>query len=56
MIYCIEVERGGIGEEDIVLHEKFDTEPTKEDVLKFIEKEDIGFSEDYCRYKFYRVD
>ena len=55
MTYCIEIERGGIGEEDIVLHHDFTTEPTEEDVEKIVEEEDIGYQKEYCRIRFYRV-
>ncbi len=56
MIYCIVVERGGIGEEDVVLHKKFDTEPTREEIIEIIKHEDIGYDENFCRYNFYRID
>lgn len=55
MLYCIEIDRGGIGEEDMVLHHNFETEPTREDVLKVIEDEDCGYDDNYCRFHYYRV-
>lgn len=56
MIYCIEIERGGIGEEDVVLHRKFDKEPTREEILKIIEEEDMGYDDEYCDFEYYQVD
>jgi hypothetical protein len=56
MLYCIEVNRAGIGEENCVLHHKFDKEPTREEVLKIIEDEDIGYDDDYCDFDFYLID
>ena len=41
--YCIEVSRGGIGEEDCVLHHKFSNPPTKEDIEAYLISEDIGY-------------
>jgi len=55
MIYCINVERGGIGEEDCILHEHFDITPTYEEIEKIIEDEDIGYNKDYCRFSYYMV-
>ena len=43
MIYCIEVDRGGIGEENMVLHYKFDKEPTKEKIVELVKDEDCGY-------------
>lgn len=56
MIYCIEIERGGIGEEDIVLHKTFDKEPSYEDVQNWIMEQDMGYDKNYCSFDFYRVD
>jgi hypothetical protein len=55
MIYCIEVKRGGIGEEDMNIHQHFDVEPTRDEVLKFIEAQDIGYEDNYCKFEFYPV-
>lgn len=54
-IYCIEIERGGIGEEDLTLHHGFEKEPTKQEVLDYIMSQDIGFDEEYCEFNFYHV-
>lgn len=54
-IYCIELERGGIGEEDLTLHHGFEKEPTKQEVLDYIMSQDIGFDEKYCEFNFYHV-
>jgi hypothetical protein len=56
MLYCIEVKRAGIGEGDCILHHKFDKEPTREEILKVIEDEDIGYDDDYCDVDYYQVD
>jgi hypothetical protein len=56
MLYCIEVERGGIGEENVTLHHRFDKEPTREEIIELIEDEDIGYDDDYCDFDFYQVD
>jgi hypothetical protein len=56
MLYCIEVKRRGIGEEDCVLHHKFEKKPTREEIIQIIEDEDIGYDDDYCDFNFYQVD
>lgn len=53
--YCIEVSRGGIGEEDCVLHHKFSSLPTKEDIEAYLISEDIGYDPKYCSYDFYQI-
>ena len=53
--YCIEVSRGGIGEEDCVLHHKFANPPTKEDIEAYLISEDIGYDSKYCSYDFYQI-
>jgi len=53
IMYCIEVQRSG--EEDCVLHHEFDKEPTREEVLAFIEDEDMGYDDDYGRFEYYPV-
>ena len=53
--YCIEVKRGGIGEEDCVLHHKFPSQPTKEDIEAYLISEDIGYDSKYCSYDFYQI-
>lgn len=55
MIYCIEIDRGGIGEEDVVLHNVFDTTPTREEILEVIANEDIGYDDDYCKFDYYLI-
>ena len=55
MIYCIEVNRGGIGEENMTMHHKFETEPTRDEVLKFIDDQDVGYNDDYCKFEYYPV-
>lgn len=53
--YCIEVRRGGIGEEDCVLHHKFSSPPTKEDIEAYLISEDIGYDPKYCSYDCYQI-
>lgn len=55
MLYCIEVDRGGIREESFVLHHSFDKEPTKEQIFKLLDDEDCGWDEDYCKAEWYKV-
>ena len=55
MIYCIEIDRSGICEENMVLHYSFEKEPTRQEVLDIIEKEDCGYNDDYCRFTYHRV-
>ena len=55
MLYCIEVKRGGIGEEDMNLHEYFEEKPTRSEVLAFIDSEDIGYDDMYCKFNYYPV-
>lgn len=56
LLYCIEVDRGGICEENCVLHHRFDKEPTREEVLQVIEDEDMGYDDEYCDFNFYLVE
>lgn len=56
MLYCIEVDRSGLPEEDMVLHVNFNAKPTKEEVFKLLEDEDIGWDKDYCAAEWYQVD
>lgn len=56
MLYCIEVDRSGLPEEDMVLHQTFDKEPTRAEVKKIIEDEDCGYNDDYCSFDYYQVD
>jgi hypothetical protein len=55
MLYCIEVDRSGLPEEDMVLHHTFEKKPTREEVLKVIEDEDCGYDDNYCRFNYYQV-
>ena len=56
MLYCIEVDRSGIGEENWVIHHKFEKEPTIYEIIQIIKDEDIAYDDDYCNFEFYRVD
>lgn len=55
MMYCIEVKRGGIGEEDVVLHHYFENKPSRLDVLDVVDKEDLGYDDNYCKLDYYPV-
>ena len=55
MIYCFNVDRGGICEENMTLHYTLEKEPTREEVLKMIEDEDCGYDDDYCKFDYYQV-
>lgn len=52
-LYCIEVDRGGMGEEALVLHHTFKNKPTKEEVIEYIQSEEIDYDDDYCKVEFY---
>jgi hypothetical protein len=54
MLYCIEIYREI--EEVIVEHTEFETSPTRDDILKYIEALDCGYDDDYGKIKYYRVD
>jgi hypothetical protein len=53
MLYCIEVQREL--EELCVLHHNFETEPTREDILKFIDEQDMGYDDKYGKIRYYKV-
>lgn len=53
---CVEVDRRGIGEENMVLHYEFNVEPTREEILALLEAEDMGYDDVYCRFDYYRVN
>lgn len=55
MLYCIEVDRSALPEENFVMHHNFENEPTREEVLRVIADEDCGYDDDYCKFEYYRV-
>ncbi len=55
MLYCIEVDRSGIVEENMVIHQQFINKPSREDVLKFLLEQDIGYDDRYCSFEYHRV-
>jgi len=55
MIYCVEVDRSGLPEENMVLHYVFEKEPTRDEIIKLIEFEDCGYDDEYCSIEYYRV-
>lgn len=52
---CVEVDRSGIVEENMVLHYEFNVEPTREEILALLESEDIGYDDEYCSFNFYKI-
>lgn len=56
MLYCVEVDRSSMSEVDMVVHYKFDKEPTHQDISHLLKKENIGYDDDWCSFEFYRVD
>lgn len=52
-LYCIEVDRSGICEENVVIHCTFSSAPTRKDVSGVIIDEDIGYDDDYCMFEYY---
>jgi hypothetical protein len=55
MLYCIEIDRSGLPEENMVIHHTFEKEPTREEVLKVIDDKDCGYDDDYCMFNYYPV-
>jgi len=55
MLYCIEVDRSGICEENMVIHHSFLNKPTREEVVKIVEDEDCGYDDQYCKLDYYVV-
>lgn len=55
MIYCVEVDRRGIAEEDVVLHYDFENIPTRDEIVKLLLDEDMGYDDRYCKFDYYRV-
>lgn len=55
MIYCIEIDRGGIGEENMVHHCDFDIKPSREDILEEVYSLDCGYDDKYCKIDYYQV-
>jgi len=56
MLYCIEVDRSGLPEENIVEHANFEKEPTRAEIIEYIKSLDYDYDDDYCDVEFYRVD
>jgi len=53
MLYCIRIEREL--EEVMIQHEHFDTPPTDEDILDYIDTLDINYQPDYGKFEYYPV-
>lgn len=54
MLYCIEIKKEL--EELIVKHTHFHHEPTREEVLKFIETLDCNYDDRYGKITYYRIN
>mgnify|MGYP006935498235 FL=1 len=54
MLYCIEITREI--EEFMVQHKKFDHEPTREEILAYVDTLDCGYDDNYGKINYYRVD
>jgi hypothetical protein len=55
MMYCVEVDRSGLPEENMVLHYNLDKEPTREEIVKLVIDEDCGYDDNYCNVEYYPV-
>ena len=55
MMYCVEVDRSGIQEENVVIHYEFEKVPTREDIVKLLFEEDMGYDDYYCKIDYYRI-
>ena len=53
MLYCIEVTREL--EEMAVLHKNFESEPSRQDILDYINDCDLNYNDDYGKLEYYRV-
>tara|TARA_R100001244_G_scaffold124761_1_gene94652 strand:+ start:2017 stop:2190 length:174 start_codon:yes stop_codon:yes gene_type:complete len=53
-LYCIEISRGGVGEEDMVAHAIL-KDPDREEVLEYIVALDVGYDDNYCKFDYYPV-
>jgi len=53
MLYCIEIYRDS--EEPMVVHESFDEEPSRKDVLEYIDTLDCGYNDDYGKFYCYCI-
>lgn len=54
MTYCIEITREL--EEMMVVHTNFYREPTREEVLKFVETLDCGYNDNYGKLEYYKIN
>lgn len=53
MIYCIEIQREL--EEMMVEHVHYDHEPTRKEILEYIETLDCGYDDKYGKIEWYKV-
>jgi len=52
-LYCIEITREV--EEMMVVHHRFDKEPSRQDALDFIKTLDCGYDDNYGRFDCYEI-
>lgn len=52
-LYCIEVTRDS--EEPFVFHAKFDHEPTRQEILKEIDDQELNYDDNYGKFEYYKV-
>jgi len=53
MLYCIEITREI--EEKMVEHVEFESTPTRQDILDYIETLDCGYDDNYGKIEYYPV-
>lgn len=54
-LYCIEITRD-CPDDNLVRHKRFKDKPTEDDILKYLEEEDIRFNKKYHSVNFYQVN
>ena len=52
-LYCIEITREM--EEKCILHRRFNTEPTREEILQIVLDQDMGYEDDYGKLDYYEI-
>lgn len=55
MMYCIEIDRRGIGEGNMVHHCNFDGEPDRKEILEYVIELDCGYDDNYCKINYYKI-
>lgn len=52
-LYCIEVHREV--DEPYVFHHRFDHKPTRDEILKIVLDEELGYDDDYGKLEYWEV-